>query len=733
MIYLVTTQQQLFESTLYKIISIEESIDMINSWGDVIQWDSETSGRDPHICDFLCNQFGDYEGKDQVVVDNTTVDISHYKDILETKTLITVNGAFDCQFAFKHNIVPRHQWDCMVVEQTIFLGYDSKYFHCSLKAIAERRLGIDIDKTVRGEIIWRGLDERVIEYAANDCVHLGKIRDYQLQDIKERGLAIAVDIENSFVAVNAYLMWSGIKLDVDKWKQKIDDNEHKKDEALRQLNNWVVAHSETTKAKDLFREGYYRYESEVMYSTKKIKLPEGAVPNWSKTKEESIEYGCVDRYVYCKIQYPFIEVNRQGDLFGGFDLTPKCTINWNSNQQVCDFMEYLGFNVSTEDRKTGKIKRSCTEKVIKKQTGIADDFLKLYFAYTQKEKDCSTYGMNYIDAINPITGRIHTTFRQIGASSGRMSCGGGSRSHNTDLAKLKHLSADKCGYPQIQNLPSDEITRSSFVAEKGNKWISCDYSAAESRLGADIYNEEAMLNEYIHGSGDIHSLTAKMCFPEELDGIEVKDIKKMRPDLRKKAKGPEFACQFGGGAKAIADTLNISVDEAKQIEANYKQGFKGIYDFKERGSQFVRSHGYVLICKYTGMKLWWEDFEKWKEFENLPEYIQKREYTSDERKEHNMAAAKWDRMSLNSPTQGTCAEIIKLASIYFFNWILKHNYFNKILLCNIVHDEINVECPEEIADTVAKVLPEIMEKAASKLCKKLPIPAEASVGDHWIH
>ena len=66
----------------------------------------------------------------------------------------------------------------------------------------------------------------------------------------------------------------------------------------------------------------------------------------------------------------------------------------------------------------------------------------------------------------------------------------------------------------------------------------------ESRLGADIYDEQAMLKEYIEGSGDIHSLAAKGCFPDELAGVEVKDVKKVRPDLRKKAKAPEFDCRL---------------------------------------------------------------------------------------------------------------------------------------------------------------------------------------------
>lgn len=448
MIYLVSNQRRLFESEFYQTMSVEDSLIMIESWGDIIQWDSETSGRDAHICDFLCVQFGDYEGINQIVVDTTTVDILLYKDILETKTVITVNGAFDCQFAFKYGIIPAKQWDCMIVEQTIFLGYDPKYFHCSFKAIADRRLGIDIDKTTRGEIIWRGLDEKVILYAAGDVTPLGKIRDSQLKDIEERRISKAVDIENKFVVVNAYLMWCGIKLDVEKWKLKILDNESKRQTALDALNNWVVQYSKTDNWKKGIKEGYYLYEVNINGQTTTHILPKGLKPIYSDKKVER-ELGETYTYIRCEAVFPYTKINLQGDLFSGFDTEPKCIINWNSNPQVCDFMEMLGFNVIVEDRKTGKVKRSCTEKVIKKQKGIADDFLDLYFTYTEKEKDCSTYGQNYIDAINPITGRIHTQFRQIGASSGRMSCGGGAKSKNSDLAKYKHISSDRCGYPQI--------------------------------------------------------------------------------------------------------------------------------------------------------------------------------------------------------------------------------------------------------------------------------------------
>ena len=735
MIYLVTGNRQLFESEFYTIIPAIDALNIITKW-DLVQFDTETSGRDPHCCKILCAQFGNRAADTQIVVDTETTNILLFKQILETKLLIGHNLKFDIQFLYNHGIIPTQVWDTMVIEQLLHLGFDNKFFHYSLQAVADRRLKIDIDKTTRGEIIWRGLDDRVVLYAAGDVVHLEDIRDQQINDCKIKTCTKAAQIENAFVPVIAYLEWCGIKLDSDKWQMKIRDNERQRDASLEKLNQWVV---EYFKCQGGTADGCI--ETEVTISEHfgnqciKHELPKGVTGREPILEERSydsllgMEY--VRKYVKIKKKCDYVEVNNMGDLFDGWDLEPKCCINWASSKQVIPFMQMLGFDTSAKDKKTGDLKDSVVEKVLAKQKGIADDFLKLYFAYKEKFKDCSTYGQNYIDAINPNTGRIHTTFWQLGAASGRMSCG--SRNTNTDLAKLKGIAPSRCKYIQLQNLPSDPITRSAFVPKEGNLMTACDYSALESRLGADIYNDEAMLKEYLEGSGDIHSLVAKACFPEELKDIPVHEIKDKRPDLRKKAKAPEFACQFGGGAGAISDALGITKEEAKIIYNNYLNAFKGITEFKKKGSAFVRTHGYVLMCEHTGHKIYWEDFQKWREIEDLPEYIYKREYTSEERKEHEGAAAKWDRMSLNSPTQGSGIAILKLSMTLFFRWLCNEGYFGKVLLCNLVHDEAVIEYPEDLKDIVVPKLKYYMEKGASVLCKKLPIPCVPETGDHWIH
>lgn len=532
MIYLVTAQSEMFKSSYYEIININKALLIVSKW-EVVQVDSETSGRDAHVNDFLCFQLGNKQAGVQIVIDTSTIDIRVFKALLESKLLILQNAKFDLQFLYNYGIKPLRVYDTMIVEQFLHLGIsyiklspeDYKKKKCTfpyhieidkegktwytlsyaLDAIANKRLGIEIDKTVRGQINWRGLDTEVILYAAKDVEYLEDIMHSQLEEIKKipNGL-IGAKIECDFVPVVAYLEWCGIKLDINKWKFKMHkDLEHLK-ESEEALNQFVLRHPE--------------------------------------------------------LKNKFSYVETQGDLFFGFDLTPKVTVNWSSSDQVIKIAKILGFNTTTVDKKSGEEKESAMEKQLSSQKGINDEFLRLYFGegeegdedyfpgYSGSAKVVSSFGQGHINAINPKTGRIHTIYRSIGTISGRMSSG--SRDNNDDLARLKGLPVNPsakqkkeglgCSYPNMQQLPHDELTRACFVAEEGNLFCSCDYAAMEARIGADVYNEKMLLDEFLYRSGDTHAAYAKVVFSEELKDIPVERIKKERPDLRSKVKSVEF-------------------------------------------------------------------------------------------------------------------------------------------------------------------------------------------------
>ncbi len=535
MIYLVTANQQLFESDVYKIISVEESLAIMRDW-KMIQFDTETTGLDAHIDKDLMWQFGNIEGTVQIVVDCTTIDAALYKGKIESSFLIGANLAFDCKFCFKHGIVPRKMYDCITVEQLLYLGFpnfmiganediinsyceavdanpnwsslnskqknayitqeipdvaDFITYHSgvSLKAICHRYLGKEMDKTVRGEIIWRGLDDSTIVYGAGDVQPLYQIMCKQLEVLKKRNMVKAAKVECDFVPIKAYFEWCGVHMNEALWKQKMAKDEEKMNTALAKLNEFVV--------------------------------------NFGDKR--------------------FYKVNLQGDLWEGFDAAPKCTINWNSTTQIIPFLTALGFNCKGIDKKTKEEKDSIDASVLKPQRDINPEFYDTYLAYSEAHKVCTTYGQNYINAINPLTGRVHTTFRALGTDTGRLACG--SQQQNVSLAKLKGLPCSsktapkdtklKCAYPQLQNLPADELTRACFCAEKGNVWISRDYKGEESVLMADFSQDKAMMDVFLKGE-DMHSTVAYMLYVDDIPrDTSIKDIKKLYKHLRQEAKGPE--------------------------------------------------------------------------------------------------------------------------------------------------------------------------------------------------
>lgn len=696
MIYFVTLQKQLFPDVDYDCISPEYSLWLMRDW-NVIQVDTETSGRDAHLCKLLCIQFGNDKADARIVVDCTTVNVYLYKELLESRRLVFQNGKFDLQFLYNHHIIPLKIYDTMIVEQLLHLGYPNGQISYSLKEIAWRRLQINIDKTVRGEIQWRGLDKEVIMYAAGDVTYLEQIMHSQLKDLKAKGLLKAALIECDFVPAIAYLEWCGIHLDRKKWEAKMEKDKKNLEESIKALDDFVVSDPKNSK---------------------------------------------------------FTYVDTQGDLFSGFDLTPKCTIKWSSSPQVVAFAKHLGFDTKVQDKKTGEDKESAMEKHLKKQKKVNPEFIRLYFGkgepgdkdyypgYSGSFKVVSSFGQGHLNAINPVTDRIHTVYKQLGAASGRMSCG--SQQSNTDLAKVNKVKPSDCTYPNMQQLPHDAETRACFTAPKGYLWSSCDFSALESRLGADIYNEKSMLDEFLHGSGDMHSLCAYMVYKDDIPrDTPIKDIKKKYPHLRSAVKPIEFSQQFGGSEFAIQNSMGCSIEEAQEFKHAYDSGFPGIAEFKKKGSAFVRKNGYILMCAYSGHKMFWWDHDKWLERQKSftqefwEEYRTKHKGTGDwvaqEVREHFQAASKWDRMALNAPTQGSGIVILKIAMTNFFKWIVKQGYFGKVELAALVHDESNVIFPEELKDSVPAMQSKCMEDAAALICTKLPIPAKPDVGLWWNH
>lgn len=728
MIYLVSHNKSLFQTDKYIEATMEQAMSVLLPL-KLCQLDSETKGLDCHTKALLTIQLGNRDN--QVVIDWTTLTPKEkriVKNYLESDRLfLGWNLMFDLTFLYVQGIYPKHIWDGMIVEQLLYLGYPASMREKSLRAAAWNYLNINIDKTVRGKIINDGLTTEVVIYAAGDVTYIEDIKEKQDIEVEKQGMKLAVELECEFVKSLAYFKYCGVHLDVTKWKAKMAKDQAKLNKAISELNAWVVAWDKENphsgydiqypelkypkysadypaEVKRLIKDGYKRFPQE------DLQTPDGKVDAYKKV-----------------IKNQFTRIDTQGDLFTGFDTEPKCVINWSSQKQVIPLFELLGINVETFDKKTKQKKKSIEANVLKPQK---NDFpiIPIFLEYQEAAKVVSTYGQNWLNAINPKTGRIHADFHSIGTDTARVSSGGG-------IWKLN-----------MQNLPHDPETRACFTSEEGNAWLSADYQSQESRIIASVSKDEKMIDLFEHGCGDVHSLVAYMSYPNIIPrDTKIEDIKKLYHNWRQKAKSIEFAINYGGDYNTISKNDGIPVEEAKEIYDNFMEGFPGIKRYQDYCRMAVMRDGYILLNPLTGHRAHIYDAEELKETHNKMQEPGFWEYYQNVRK-HNpqdeivqevrhymQRKAASEKQSINYRIQNRGAMCFKLSSIKLFNWIVDHKLIDKVKMCVPAHDEFNLECPVAIKEQVGKVLIDCMIAGGKPFCPNVFLGADIDINDHWVH
>lgn len=625
--YLVTRKpREVDEKTPYSLISLQGLVEYFKDH-KFIGLDTETSGFSPYTKELLLVQVGDEEN--QFAIDNS-IDIRELKSFFENPQYIFIlhNAKFDLRFFFHYNIIIKYVFDTFLAEKLLWLGYPAGMHSLSLQYCCRHYLNVKLDKEVRGHIIFEGASDRVIVYGCRDVQYLIPLMKEQLKALQEKDLLRAIDLENKFVVVLAYIEYCGVRLDVERWKKKMQSDQSNLEIAVRELNKWVVQN-------------------------------------------------CDER---------FVEKNVQQDLFNSIESSePKCKINWASSRQVIPLFESLGFNLWVRDKETKEMKKSVEAKVIEPQKDLSP-IADLYLNYKGYEKVCSTYGQNFIDLINPVSGRIHTQFSQL-MDTGRLSCGGG-----------KDKDIDK-PLVNLQNLPGDAETRACFIPEEGNIWISADYKGQESVLIANVAEDKTMIEEFLHGAGDMHSLVAKAIFPDEIGDCPVSEIKEKFPKLRKKAKGPEFCFNYGGNDATLVATYGFSPETAASIYNNYMKKFSGVAKYQAWCRKEVMNVGFIEHCPETGHKAYIYDFDKlkaakeemsrpgfWDRYKILKQIDPKSPEVQMVKYFFKRKSAS-EKQSINYRIQARGAICFKRFSIMFFQWLWKNNLLFTVKYCIPVHDK----------------------------------------------
>ena len=350
------------------------------------------------------------------------------------------------------------------------------------------------------------------------------------------------------------------------------------------------------------------------------------------------------------------------------------TFNINSPKQVGEVLfDQLQLDAKAKKSKNGQY--STSEEVLL-ALKPKHPVVGMILAYRELKKLISTYISALPTYINPDTGKIHTTYNQTVTATGRLS------SSN----------------PNLQNLPirseRGQLIRQAVIPDEGCLFLSADYSQIELRLMAHFSQDPHLVQAFISGQ-DIHAATAAKIF-----NVPIEDVTK---DQRRQAKTANFGIIYGISAFGLAQQLDCSRSEAKALIDGYFAAFPGVIDYIEQQKQLARDKGYAVTL--FGRKRY------------LPDILS-----------HNATVRSFaERNAVNSPIQGTAADIIKMAMVTIHRRLKEEGLKAQMIMQ--VHDELNFNVPQNEVDKVREIVVNEMQNVVHLT---VPLIADCGVGTNWL-
>jgi DNA polymerase-1 len=348
--------------------------------------------------------------------------------------------------------------------------------------------------------------------------------------------------------------------------------------------------------------------------------------------------------------------------------------NISSPKQLGDIL-FLRLKLDEKARVTKTRQFITNEEILQRLTGKHPIVSKV-LEYRGLRKLLSTYLEPLPQMVDKKTGRIHTSFRQAVASTGR-------------------LSSDN---PNLQNIPvRDERgreIRKAFVPGDGNIFLSADYSQIELRLMAHLSRDRSMIGDFLSGN-DIHAATASKIF-----GVDIKDVTR---EMRGRAKTANFGIIYGISSFGLSERLNIGRKEAKELIDGYFNSYPGVKEYMDESIRKAREQGFVTTM------------------------LGRRRYLRDIQSRNQVVRGNAERNAINAPIQGTAADVIKIAMVRIHEKLKSGKYTSKMILQ--VHDELIFEVvPEELEKLKEMVIYEMTN--AVKL--DVPLKVDWGTGKNWL-
>lgn len=375
-------------------------------------------------------------------------------------------------------------------------------------------------------------------------------------------------------------------------------------------------------------------------------------------KEKLNELGLQFKEIIKKLESEIYEIS--GEKF-----------NINSPKQLGVILfEKLGLPI-IKKTKTGYSTNAEVLDKLKDQSPIINKIIE----YRQIVKLNSTYVEGLLSIINPIDGRIHSSFNQTITTTGRIS--------STE--------------PNLQNIPvkleMGRNIRKVFISDRGCKLIDADYSQVELRVLAHMSQDETMIDAFKHNE-DIHTKTASQVFNVSMNEVTSKQ--------RSDAKAVNFGIVYGKSDFGLSEDLNIPVKQAKEYIENYFNKYNKIKEFMDNIIENASNNGYVTTI------------------------LNRRRYIPEIKSSNFMLRNAGKRAAMNAPIQGSAADIIKIAMINVYKKLEENNLKSKLILQ--VHDELIVETIDSEIDIVKKIVKDEMENAVSL---DVNLDVDLNIGDSW--
>jgi len=406
-----------------------------------------------------------------------------------------------------------------------------------------------------------------------------------------------------------------------------------------------------------------------------------------------------------------------------FETLKKIKPLLSSPSQMIPVFKDLGINTVDD-----KGKNSIEESVINKSP---HEFVSLWLDYKESQHRVTTFGQKILDRVE--NGRLYTRFNPI-----------------VDTCRI----SSRRGEINFLNFPSDKITRDCFVASKGFKIIVCDFDNQEAVTLADKSQNTATLKSILEGA-DSHCILAREVFPElrELSDDEIKKTHKAKRQIGKIA---NFTFAFGGNGYTAAKNLNISMEEGNRIYDAYVTINKETFEWGEKVLEQAIKVGYIESADGFKLKLpFFEEFkmlhskikgytqDQWAMYRegkklykdndlqhpSVKFYIRHKEDIST----YFKSKSKYFRLCLNNPIQSTAAHETKRSVVNLFNYIKSRNHLRLCRIANVVHDEIILECKEELVEEYTEALGRIMRESANYYLTSgiVEMKADAHSGNSW--